>query len=890
MKQTDRWVGLWVLLVLACGCGRAREAWPEFPPPEQPVTILESGDGTDEVLRSHAEAILRDAFPNAHRLRVEQLVTAGPGLRQSGSVLVIPMHRNLRRQHWSALTNHVARGGLALYWGLLPDARADAAGVLPEAPVYSFHAREIRGLPAGRLTSSQSIALQGLFPGPRQWSPSTGKRWIPLAEGYENGEVPRGWLAALQVGFTTGGTLRAWGWIGWNPDKAFERAQRSLLRQAATRLQRRQFLLRAGLDRYAIDAGDPFLITVELGTATPTQGTWRIAAEIENSKGVVTRRHTELLASTGSILRHTAVFSLGASARRSTLDAEALLRLSIVDVGGAAPFDEICQPIRILAPPLNSNAGSAEALGIRGLGFTRGRRPLPLMGAAFDLITAGGTQSPLASSRFDPVLMSRELALFEEAGFNITSITYSDSDQTPQLRLLLEELRDRQLRVLLELPALSPWAPDWGKAAGLMRDLRLAPDQPIFALSPGPVLQPVRAIEQAAFREAWQRWVTEQYGDKNHAEKLLGCPPETITATNAWGHAEELPVAARFAIRRFLEDWDARHFDACRQFLAREGWTGFLTAGCGLALDPAAGAHQLDFITLDARLLDVANPARLAFYTAYARAVSGGKPVLWTGLTVPIANPAAAPELGAQARIMDRALAALLKAQAAGIILGSLTGGARDPGGADTGVVSPDNRWRESGQRVRARAQDWRREQIRPVSWRGREVETVSAHGGLESVWATEQKRFSEELAAGIVEELRPAGWGRMTGDLPPTGLGGTPHENPAPFHDVNAVWHGISDPTSTVRKIAAAREPIKLDLVNIGLAAWSPSITGRVGSVWISASRPGARAELLPVRETPPGSRAQFTWTPADPGRWTLRPWLHPAGPFGQALEIEVE
>ncbi len=894
MKRAIReWIGPCLLIpIIAGGCAGGRDEWPETPPPPQPVTILETGPTAGDAQRAAGEAILAGAFPDALRLRAEQLVTAGPGLRQSGAVLVVPAPHALSQAHWQALTNHVARGGLALLWGRLAESEEGLveADALPEPHAFPFSARVVCGLPAGRVQAAKPIPLQGSFPGPRQSPDPHGYRWIPLAVAQDSDRTIRGWPAALHVHAPTGGPLRAWGWIGWDPDKSAARAQRSLLRQAATRLQRRQFLLQGGLDRHALQGGEPLAIRAAWASALPATGPWRVVAEIEDPGGRVTRRHAEVIAASRPARQFSSSFSLGTSARRPDADEHLLLRIGLSDAGGAAPFDELTQPIRVMAERTAGNVARDDAPGIRGVGFTRGRRPLVPIGARFGPIVITGASNPLSPGRYDPVLVERELALHEEAGFNLTAVTFTDPDQAPQLRMLLEEFRARQIRVLLEIPALSPWARDTARATGLLRALRLAPDDPVFAISTGLVTPPADADEEAVFQAAWARWVAGQYGSPVHAAAQLGCPPEAVTADSAWRAPSNLPDPARFAVRRFLADEAGRHFGACRRALAREGWTGFFTAGSGGALDPAAGAHQLDFVTLDAGALDPSNPARLAFHTAYARAVSGGKPVLWTGLAVPMPYPPAPAALSGQAGTIDRAMAALLRSQAAGVILGDLAGGPRGGADLDNGLVHPSGAWRESGQRAREQAQAWRREKIRPVPWRGREIEPGALAGGVDAAWDAWRERFCAEYAAGQIEELRPAGWGRLSAELPPAALGGGPRNEPAPLHYLNAEWTPLADTTPGAPARVRQREPVRLELINTGIATWSPSITGHVGGVWIRVTQHGGRGELLPLRETQPGARAHLLWTPADPGRCTLRPWLHPAGAFGQPFEIDVE
>ena len=884
----------WCVLLafpLLAGCGARDGDWARVALEEQAVVLLDHGD----VARDAAvQSILSEAFPRARRLRAEQLVTAGPGLRHGGEVLVVPSLRTLTPVLWGQLTNHVQRGGLVLFWGRDPEAApGDVACLMlrPATESFALASRVVRGTRQGRFVSNRPIPLQSPLRRPAGTpgaEPET-IRWIPLAEALDAAGVVRGWPASLMIEQVDGAPPAAWGWIGWDAGEDHERPLVALLREAAHRLHQSQFLLPAGLDRYVVEPGGAFDLEAVVANGKPDVSAWRLTAELENEAGVVTRRIAEPLSAGEPVARLAAKLFLGTAPRQLDGGSTVRLRMGLWDAAGQTLLDEVTQTIRLLPEPPSRATAADERIGVRGSSFIIGRRPLALIGAAYAPALADRSRSPLDAAHFDPARMRSELGLFRDAGFNVVALRYTRVEEAPQIRHLVDELRDRQLWALLELPALAPWAPDWEAARAQLAALRLGPAERYVALSPGTVEPPRAGVESDRVAAAWRTWLLEQYGSLAHAEQVLGGDPLAAPPAAWWTEAgRELPQGLRLAAHRFLEDQVGRHYGACARFLREQGWPGLFTARSGMVLDPAAGAHHLDFLTLDGGDITRHEPGRIEFHTAYARAVSGGKPVLWMDLRATVPYPPAEAQLREQAATIDSNLRALLQSQAAGFIYGGFAGGPLDAAGRDDGLLNPDATWRPAGDALRARAQDWRRLPAAPPPWRGREVETAGQPDGLAGAWRHWRERYAEEAQAGRVEELRPAGWGRPSRELPAEGLGGAPHLDPAPLRHLNAEWIPPVQTTSGVAR-TGLRQAVKLDLINTGLATWSPSVTGHTGAVWIHARSPSGRIQQLGIRETPPGGRQSLMWTPADPGEWTLRPWLHPAGPFGELLTVHV-
>ncbi len=875
--------------LMLAGCSSREEPWDAGPAPDpDAVVILQAGEGA---MHADTESILRAAFPDARRLRVEQLVTAGPRLRQDGAALVVPEMHLLTPAHWQQLASHIQRGGPVLFWGLDPAGGGDGVALPMLRPLreyYTLNAREIRGLSGGMLQAPRALRFQSPFPRETATG-ATGKmrRWIPLAEAREPPGHPRGWPASLLIEAPAEGPLRAWGWIGWAPASAHAAAQRALLRRAARRLYERQYILDAGIDRAAMSPGDSIEIPLRIAAASPTAGPWRISVEMENDAGVVTRRLAEPLdgdrARRPIAMVSTSLF-LGSAPRAIARAEDVRIRFSLTDAAGVKSLDEFTQRIRLLPDERPADDPSDERLGVRGAGFIVGRRPLALFGAAFDPVFAGAPGNPLDLDRYDMARALRELDLFREAGFNLVELDYTTPAQAPQLRHLLDEMRPRQLWALIRMPALSPWTPDWAQADAQLAALRLSRGHRVFAVAIDLAIDPNNERSRTALRAAWRAWIAEQYGDPAHAEFLLNADPDAVLPDPDHARAAETPPALRRAIARFLHDHTSRRMRDTRRFLQTRAHGALLTAIGGDEYPLPPPAHHLDFVTRTIpAAMEPPAPGLLEFRTAHARGAAGGKPVLWRHAGAPMTYPPSADDLRRQAEALSAAGRALQRARAAGLMYASLAGGPRGPSDLDIGLVNPDTGWRPGGDALRGRVHEWRRAPAPTPVWRGREAEPET-----DAAWRSWGDRYVDEARADTIEEMRPTAWGRGTRDLPAAGLDNQPISAPAPLAYVNAEWLEPAPESEPLRR--RARQPVQLEWLNTGVATWSPSITGHVGAVWVRARSDAGRTQMLPVRETAPGARASLVWTPTDPGAWTLRGWLHPAGEFGEALRIIAE
>lgn len=883
------------VLIALTGCADREEGWNESLPPDMRVAILEQEIAQEDAVARKGGSILRDAFPTARQIHAEQLVTAGPALRQDGVVLVVPNIRALSPALWRTLTNHVSRGGRTLFWGLDPTKQSgDTAWPMltPASEFYTTSAQVLEGVDGDLLSTRQTISLQGPFPRPRHRHERNGgaQRWIPLATARSAGEQLRGWPASLLIEASSNAPLRAWGWIGWDPDERFERVQKALLQQAASKLYRRQFLLSAGMDRFELAADEVIEFAATIAVSPPSAGPWRLVAELENEEGAVTRRLTETIAPATPISITSTSLSLGTVSQRPERQERPTLHIALVNATDGKTIDEIRQPLVLRLDAQPDRVGDDEQLGVRGPFFVIGRRNILMNGARYTALSSDPPSNSMNPDRFDLATFHQTLDLFRETGFNSIALRYTSPAQAPQLRLILDELRPMQAWTLLGIPAFSPWLPDWSAAKAQLDALRLTSGRHIFALAPGLLAPPSAGAEQERVDAAWWQWLTEQYGSVARAEQRLGIEGLALSPGSHWNADTNTPAAYRIAVRRFLEDFVGRHYADCRAFLNQYGWTGLFTAPSGTTLDPAAGAHQLDFLTLDGAALDEGNQARAELYAPYARAVSGNKPVVWANISAETTYPPTEKSLRQQADMIDGTLRAIMRSHASGIIAGGLIGGPSGTNAVDRGLANPDGTWRPAGETLRAQLQRWRHDPAAPPPWRGREVETVNVPDGLPGLWAQTRNSAEDALFTGSAEEVRPIGMDTRSTETSPVTLTGGEAEAPEPLRSFNAQWIPQPSFAPNRQRRGTTGQAIQLNIINTGLARWTPAALERAGGVWISATLAGRKPTLIPVRETASGAQTTIYWTPTDPGAWTLRALVQPHQPFGEILRVDVE
>jgi hypothetical protein len=902
--QPRRVLGLLAASVLVglFGCTADRRG----EPPAAVQVVLVPPAQTNEATGTFME-LAREAFPGAEVYPALSRLTR-PGRRY---VLLVLQPAQLDPVQWPALEQSLKAGTPMLFWGCDPLQRLTNTTAASSAAQLLRHHFSSPAAHLRFLDNNESVPfpvrVQSPWPGSAGaiGNPPLAGRWIPLVETEDASGQGRAWPAALYVAQGASGRANpTWGWIGVEAEQKERDALLRLLRLCGKRLHDGAFFLQAGAHRAALDGGDRLEVTARVLSATNTAPSLRVVAELLEPGGRVSRR-------VSAAAQELLTLNLGTLPRLPDRSRDQVLRISLWSADDQQRFDQIEQPLRILPtqrPP------QVERVGVTGSGFTLGRRPLFIFGAPLHLhASAGWTGQGAEIQPLDPEVFTvsgarREIALAQEAGLNVFSLTLEHEQQIPQLRWLLEELRPRSMWIHLRVAGLDPLALDLPRARRLLETSRVLEDPLLFALEIGPRGPLGHEEQRRSLDPAWHLWLLEQYGDLQHAEQELGQPlwrwNNTVTGPPDEQLAHDGEHRRAVAVyRRFVDDWFSRQYGQIRRFLNEQGCRALVSARSSWGgppeegpMDPASGAVHLDFVTLDSNGLadDPAARAAAAFSTVYARGMTLGKPVLWMNLGSAVEPQASRAQKAAQAERVQALLSMMLQSHAAGVLLRPLPGGGQPERGTDTGFTEPDGRWRPAGDVLRRFTLRIRREATAPLSWRGQIMDRDGDARGLYGLLQTLGETYRAE-AGGDLLERRPLGAERTSLDMPDTTVGGGPHHDPAPWSMLNAEWGGVCSASQTVERVASAvvhgvvREKLDLALWNTGPARWIGGPSQRPGTIWVRVLPPEGREQWIPVTEALSGQRTGLHWTPADSGRWTLRPWRWGGGGFGEPLIVDV-
>jgi hypothetical protein len=796
-------------------------------------------------------------------------------------------------------------------------------GFIPSDPRYRFDARAaaFESLHSGRVfvlpeaTPFQSSVRLARGSGGEQ---AAAGRWIPLASARGSDGQETGWPASIFLEPAGDGLVSAWGWVGLQPDAENLEGLKEILLEAAGRLYHGGFLYRTGIDRYSIGPRDELRARAGLRAGWTTAPPMRIVAEWRSGGGDILRRIVSE-PMTGATPFQSLVgppLSLGMAAPTRRASTDFTLRLSLEDAPGKGwQYDVMDQPVKVLESP--APAPPAEWIVPTGSRFTQYKRPLFLLGLNY--APHGGWdpdgQRPaedawLEPAGFDPDQLTRELQELSKQGVNALLVSYSSTSQAPQLEYFLEEAARFKLFVILRLTG---WEDHQPTATGILDRLeaaRIRNRSGVIALDPGWPGMLGAGDRRNRYDADWERWLREQYGSVEQAERVLGAlwrwdgaitgPPDDVLWTDG-GHRH-----AVIAYRRFIEDHRSRAMGHIGRALRRQGYRQMLTASFAagwpgdreferkLPLDPATGSAHLDFITLDAAGFSRshAHVAAGAFYTVYARGMSDNKPVVWSGLEA-FGGPLTAQQAGQDLQL-DSLFQMLLAGYAAGGFLASTMPPPGDPAAADTAMLNPAGLWRLAGNRVQTFTNRQRREKPTPPAGPGREIDRTANPRGFAAVWA---KAVSSSAAAAPTSyaEVRPLYLGRRTTDIEPAALGGEPLDAPGPMLHVNAEWgdiqidgsHHARAPGEPVE--VSARRTLTLELLNTGPATWSLSRARQNRTVWVEVGSEERRPQYIEIGTVPFGRSARLAWVASDPGVYVLRPFLWGSGGFGEPLRIIV-
>ncbi len=751
------------------------------------------------------------------------------------------------------------------------------------------------------------------------------KRLVPLYELLDEQARHLGWAASLHIEPRASGPLRKAGWIGMDYSRATRSAMASMVAETVQALQDERFLYQAGSGKYIFRPGERFQLTTRFTTGKSDEGILRVAAELLDRHGNILRRtvSSPMRPADARMQEEPLFFTLGVAPARGEEAEDYYFRLVLEDVGYAGRiYDEIIQPIKVLKP--ESAAISRERPRVVGSRVLWERILVSLLGARYEApVPAGDTDAQwLDLEHFQPYMIRRDLARMRDTGLNAVSVEYRHKDQASQLRYFIEEADAHGLWVLVRFAGPVINQPD---IPGMLRMIQAAglDEKPnVFSLDIGLKYDRNKAGTAKRLDEAWERWVQEQFGSTEHAERVLGqplwkhegrltAPPVSLGRPGTF-HARDHrngPVeradsdrAARVAYRRFMEDYTSRTYGYMTRSLRNEGVQPLLTACVSVlnddpatAIDPAAGAVHLDILTLCVEGLtgDRSRFMEAGFLAAYARGVSDRKPVVWKRFGSPLPLEPAQNDLDYQASVHEHMHELVFKSQSLGGLSRAYSPRFDEYRPTDYGLVNPDGTWRPVEMAYRRAASRMRDERGTPPAWGGREIDRSVGRGGLLDLWDVWKGIYREETAAGRMEEVRPLGFNKPVTDLALYAVGKQPYAAPAPMEQVNAEWGRVEidgqyvDRTPGKPFRVRPRQRIRAELINTGPARWMASRDETDRTVWVQVKHPERRPHFIRIdQDLAFGQAITISWTVADEGVLRVRPYLRGVGSFGEPLE----
>jgi hypothetical protein len=309
----------------------------------------------------------------------------------------------------------------------------------------------------------------------------------------------------------------------------------------------------------------------------------------------------------------------------------------------------------------------------------------------------------LEPSWFDPAIISHDLDQLQRLNINAVSIQYHEVSQAPQLRWFVNACRLRGIWVHCFIGYLQPLDQDLAKAEALIRAADIPNLPGLFAIDIA--WEPHLGLfdQRGRFNPHWEQWLQEHYGSLEQARRVLGRTAGPTDDELRSDQGPHLPLVN--AYRQFVDEYFGQRYAAVARFVRELGCRQLLSARTGyggngnhwadpfLPLDLGTGAEHFDFICPEGYALtgDLDQFNEGCFITAYARAVSGGKPVVWMEYGCSVSADPQAADLENQARLFRNMHHLLRRSSAAGAFAWWYPGGWRVDEKSDMGLIAPNN-------------------------------------------------------------------------------------------------------------------------------------------------------------------------------------------------------
>ncbi|MCS7253988.1 MAG: beta-galactosidase [Armatimonadota bacterium] len=498
---------------------------------------------------------------------------------------------------------------------------------------------------------------------------------------------------------------------------------------------------------------------------------------------------------------------------------------------------------------------------------------------------------------YDPTVVEEDLRILKSIGMNCVSISFYNANQALPLRDFLRRCYEHGIKVNLFISGAHPLEFNPNIIRQLIESADL-PNQPaLFAYDIAWEPRLGGYGNRRAHDAEWRKWLIENYGDIEAAERDFGfkLPRDdkgnvTVPMDEHLLKDGEWRIMAA-AYRRFLDDFISRSYRRVCRFIrnldpnhligARTGYGGgpFGAEGA-FPFDHTAGAKHLDFISPEGWNLgwlgqaDEEQFASAAFITAYARWAGNGKPVFWAEFGLTLRHGSFSLDwyddeerLKAQAKLYEAFYRLIRITDADGAMGWWFPGGYRVDERSDFGLVNPDGTIRPAAEVARKWATAFMnmpmvdRRQVAYIT-----IDRDENARGPMALWLKHGDEASRLSRDGKLVMLRTDGTGKTCDEVPRLAIGNTKWEpmKPPKFinGEFNAVfispdgkrWHEVNDgDTVRLKELGFGNAEslwLKVELGNTGEAAWLPpsQCKDELNGIVLSIGVDGNEAMRVPI------------------------------------------
>jgi len=493
----------------------------------------------------------------------------------------------------------------------------------------------------------------------------------------------------------------------------------------------------------------------------------------------------------------------------------------------------------------------------------------------------------LSPEQYDPQIIDEDLMLAKSLGMNLLSVSYGTEVQARPLMDFMARAKKYGIKINMYVPGLHPLWQDFPLANKLITAAHLSQSPAFFAYDMGWEVHVGPYEARKSFDWEWQKWVIDQYGSVDNAEKDWGYTAKRVDGTITGPTDDQLIKESDWrvyiaAYRRFWDDRFNKGYRTSRENVktldpvhligARSGWGGLggEWPATQLPIDLASGIKHLDFLSPEGYNIggDRRGFLKGGFDSAYARFVSRGKPIYWaeygSPLFVGVLPVKYTPETGmdqesAEADYYRNFINMTYEVGANASAGWWWPGGLRVDEKSDYGVINPDGTPRSAAMEFTRIAKKYKT----PHDSRKPDVVLTIDRDkyipGYAGIYKESALAWADMYLDGKFPELKTDGTGTTSADTPLLAVGNKPYNKQNPLKYLNSEFNYLrvnGDPVANDGHIVVVSGKalyVEASLGNIGEASWlSPKSAGGVGGVYLVATSGDQRVEVPIKLDTP--------------------------------------